>query len=157
MKSSAKVLKGRKPNRTLKYVGTKLSLKSGEMYTFEQLAKAINTSKRTIQSRFYQRNVTTVVTDDDMYPVGMNRTPRDRRLIEYQGNHPDLVDGNKYTYSQLTKVFGLTDQTIRDRMRGYMAFTDSMVESRDPNIDPFSRLETKVMKFSDRFLRKKLV
>ena len=39
MKSSAKVLKGRKPNRTLKYVGTKLSLKSGEMYTFEQLAQ----------------------------------------------------------------------------------------------------------------------
>ena len=157
MKSSAKVLKGRKPNRTLKYVGTKLSLKSGEMYTFEQLAQAINTSKRTIQSRFYQRNVTTVVTDDDMYPVGKNPRSRFCKFVEYQGNHPDLINGNKYSYAKLTEVFGLSDQTIRNRMRGYMAFTDSMVESRDPNIDPFSRLETKVMKFSDTFLRKKLI
>ena len=157
MKSSEKVIDRRKTKKTLKYIGTKLSLKSGRWYTFEQFAKEINAKPATIQSRFCQRNVTEVVTDDDMYPVGKNPRSRFCKFVEYQGNHPDLINGNKYSYAKLTEVFGLSDQTIRNRMRGYMAFTDSMVESRDPNIDPFSRLETKVMKFSDTFLRKKLV
>lgn len=130
------------------------SLVSGKAYTMSDFAKATDISVQTIQSRFKHRNVTRVVRDCDLFQV---RSKVSRcRMIPYQGEHPDLVSGESYSYVQLGKAFGIRDKLIRERMRGSRVFTDAMGYKLD-GYDPFMRCETISSQTMDKWLRRKIV
>lgn len=136
------------------YEGTGYPLVAGKAYAAIDFAEATGINPATIQSRFKHRNITRIVRDCDLYAVRskVNRC----RMIEYQGNHPDLVSGNKYTYVQIGKAFNISDSFIRNRMRGHKIFIDLMA-SKDPKDVPITRCETKGEELMSKWLRRKIV
>ena len=136
------------------YRGTGYPLVSGHSYTMADFASATGISPQTIQSRFKHRKLTNVVCDEDLYPV---RAKISRcKLFPYEGNHPDLVSGQSYSYVQLGAAFGINDKLIRDRMRGSRVFTDAMA-IKTPGGDQFMRCETRSSKTMNEWLRRKIV
>ena len=141
--------------RMFVYEGTEhKSLVSGSIYTMSDFAKAAGISPQTIQSRFKHRNVIRTVRDCDLFQV-RSKVAR-CKLFPYEGNHPDLVSGQSYSYVQLGAAFGIRDKLIRDRMRGNRVFTDAMGYKLD-NYDPFMRCETQSSKTMNQWLRRKIV
>lgn len=130
------------------------SLISGTAYCMSDFAEAISISPATIQSRFKVRGVTRVVRDCDLYP---SRAIRSRcKMFEYQGEHADLISGQKYSYVQIGKAFNISEKLIRDRMRGNRVFTDSMTITT-PGVQTIVRCETRSSKVMNEWLRRKLV
>lgn len=130
------------------------NLKSGQKYTLNAIAEAVGISSGTMNSRFRHRNITSIVRDCDLYKVKVKASRC--KLFPYEGNHPDLVSGQSYSYVQLGAAFGIRDKLIRDRMRGSRVFTDAMGYKLD-NYDPFMRCETKSSKTMDQWIRRKIV
>jgi len=77
-------------------------------------------------------------------------------MIEYSGNHPDLVSGESYSYVSLGKAFNITTKLIRDRMRGSRVFTDDMALDTALPSD-YKRCETRSTKTMNKWLRRKIV
>jgi len=129
-------------------------LKSGQKYTLAAIAEAVGINPGTMNSRFKHRKVTSIFRDCDLYQV---RAKSSRcKLFPYEGNHPDLVSGQSYSYVQLGKAFGINDKLIRDRMRGSRVFTDAMA-IKTPGGDEFLRCETRSSKTMNEWLRRKIV
>jgi|TARA_R110001592_G_scaffold1427_4_gene8586 hypothetical protein len=141
--------------RMFVYEGTKqASLISGLSYTMGDFAEAINISPQTIQSRFKHRNVIRVVRDCDLFQV---RSKVSRcKMIEYDGDHPDLKSGTKYSYVQLGKAFKISEKLIRDRMRGSRVFMDCMAITT-PGVQTIVRCDTRSSKTMNEWLRRKIV
>lgn len=130
------------------------ALTSGAFYCMADFADAISISPQTIQSRFKHRGVTRVVRDCDLFPV---RALTSRcRMIQYQGEHKDLVSGQSYSYVQLGKAFGISEKLIRERMRGSRVFINDMALTT-PGVQQIVRCETRSSKVMDQWLRRKLV
>lgn len=141
--------------RMFTYQGTEhASLKSGFSYTMGDFAEAINISPQTIQSRFKHRNVTRVVRDCDLFQV-RGKVSR-CKLMEYEGDHPELNSGEKYSYVQLSKAFNISEKLIRDRMRGSRVFMDCMAVTT-PGMQNIVRCETRSSKTMNQWLRRRLV
>ena len=120
------------------------ALISGFFYCMADFADAISISPQTIQSRFKHRGVTRVVRDCDLFPV---RALTNRcRMIQYQGEHKDLVSGQSYSYVQLGK----------ERMRGSRVFINDMALTT-PGVQQIVRCETRSSKIMNEWLRRKLV
>tara|TARA_R110000822_G_scaffold258534_1_gene383832 strand:+ start:177 stop:632 length:456 start_codon:yes stop_codon:yes gene_type:complete len=130
------------------------SLISGSQYTMREFAEAINISPQTIQSRFKHRNVTRVVRDCDLFKV-RGKVSR-CKMIEYQGNHPDLHSGMKYSYVQLGKAFNISEKLIRDRMRGSRVFMDCLAITT-PGVQNIVRCDTRSTMIMNEWLRRKIV
>ncbi len=142
-------------NRLYVYEGTEhKSLTSGQSYTMKKFAEVISVSPQTIQSRFRHRRLRNIVRDCDLFPL-RSTTPR-CRMIEYSGNHPDLVSGESYSYVSLGRAFNITTKLIRDRMRGSRVFTDDMALDTALPSD-YKRCETRSTKTMNKWLRRKIV
>lgn len=80
----------------------------------------------------------------------------------FSGKHDRLITGASYTIPEMAIIVGINDKTMHSRMRGKSEFTDKEVRPKNsdgPNFKRpaiYDRLETKEMKFSDKWIRVKL-
>tara|TARA_R110000822_G_scaffold94532_1_gene216785 strand:- start:1172 stop:1888 length:717 start_codon:yes stop_codon:yes gene_type:complete len=141
--------------RVFTYQGKEHSnLKFGKKYTLYDISHAVEIGQSTMSSRFRHRNITHIFRDCDLYPVKAKVSRC--KLFPYEGNHPDLISGQSYSYVQLGVAFGIHDKLIRDRMRGSRVFTDAMAV-KTPGGDQFMRCETRSAKMMDQWMRRRIV
>ena len=88
------------------------------------------------------------------------------KRIEYRGTHPDLVNGESYTYREFAKVAGVSYRTFVSRAHNKRYISDKELVPLNTHKIPkqwknkpdltISRMETYIDQLSQNWLRKSL-
>jgi len=99
--------------------------------------------------------------DNRLEPRLAGKTPTKYKFV---GEHPDLITGNFYTISEISKVVNIKNGSMHSRMMGKTEITNKELrkvetkyrEKKRSNGNLTSNLETISMKQSAKWLRVKL-
>ena len=90
-----------------------------------------------------------------------------QRVMLFRGQHPALVSGNAYTYKELASVAKVGVNTMKNRVCHLREVTDEhlypvngrcrLKNKRPVGYTPMDRLETKIDKESQQWLRRSLL
>ena len=102
-----------------------------------------------------------------MVSIGMEREKMGSiKHLEYRGNHPDLINGQSYTYREFAKVAGVSYRTFVSRAFNKRFISDAELVPLNTHKIPkqwknkpdltISRMETYIDQVSQNWLRKSL-
>lgn len=88
------------------------------------------------------------------------------KRLEYRGNHPELVNGESYTYKEFAKIAGVGYRCFVSRAHNKRYISDKELEPLNAHLIPkqwrnkpdltISRMETYIDTVSQSWLRKSL-
>lgn len=77
--------------------------------------------------------------------------------ITFKGQHPQLINGQKYTFRQLTEITGISDTVLRYRLNGFDVMTSNDLKRPAKGFKIKRSSGNPVLGFSQTWLRRNLI
>ena len=141
------------------YQGEKYPELRRKLHTITEVSKITGIPNNALRNRL--RN-TDPITDKLLYPHNL---PRKVHKVEFKGDHDVFNDGDLYTTGEYASAAGVDSSTMWGRIRGKTFVTPHDLRAPDPkyskkggkNCFYESNLETRLERYSQKYLSRKLV